>query len=83
MNQNIVRCTQHRTRQAEGKMDLQPYLNRAVQLKTNAAGRDIPGDGGNLTLAGGQNYRQRKRKTHRATHFLPVRGLVGMHGQRR
>ncbi len=55
MDQNIVRRTQNSTWHTQGKTDFQPGWNRAVQLKNNAAGRDIPGNSGNLITSGGQD----------------------------
>jgi hypothetical protein len=70
MNQNIVRSTQYRTGHTQGKTDLQPRLHWASQFKYYTTSGDIPGDGGNLALAGGEHHGQRNRKTHCATHFL-------------
>ncbi len=80
MNQYIVRRTQNSPGHAQGKMNLQPRLYRPVQFENHAAGGNIAGQGGNLTFSGGKNHGQRKRKTHRATHFLPCSMRKGAGG---
>src|SRR5271166_6407731 len=70
MNQNIVQCTQHCTRHAQGKADLQTCVQGAVQLKKHAAGGYVPGEGWKLPVAGGQNDRQGEWKANGTTNFL-------------
>ena len=71
MNQNIAGGTQDRTGHAQGKSDIQPRLERPIQVKKHTACRDIAGDGGKLSLIGRKNHRKRKGKSDGAAHFLP------------
>lgn len=58
MNQNIARGAKNRTRHAKRKAYIQSGLQRPVQLKQNAARRNIAGQCRELTVIGGEQYRQ-------------------------
>ncbi len=52
MNQHIVSGTQNCARHTQGKMDLQPCLDRTLKFKDNPAGGDISRQGGDIAGIG-------------------------------
>jgi hypothetical protein len=60
-------------------MDLKPDMQSAIQLEKHPAGGDVPGTGGKLLFAARQHHWQHKRKSNRATHFLPGGGRLRKH----